>query len=81
MSRGCSGALRLAGRCLALDASPALIPPSHPRQLITPELNTTAEVLLRRLLEWQERARAADPTNFKRKRRLVSGMREVRRLF
>ncbi|PSC67989.1 Mitogen-activated kinase 14 isoform A [Micractinium conductrix] len=46
-------------------------------QLITPELNSLAEALLRQLLEWQERARLADPLNAKRKRRLVSGMREV----
>ncbi|KAL4422574.1 hypothetical protein ABPG75_008771 [Micractinium tetrahymenae] len=46
-------------------------------QVITPELNALAEALLRRLLVWQERARLADPLNFKRKRRLVSGMREV----
>lgn len=46
-------------------------------QIITPELNATAEALLRRLLEWQERVRQTDPANFKRKRRLVSGLREV----
>ena len=33
--------------------------------------------MLRRLLEWQERTRQQDPANFKRKRRLVSGLREV----
>ncbi|PRW20470.1 selenocysteine insertion sequence-binding 2-like isoform X1 [Chlorella sorokiniana] len=46
-------------------------------QVITAELNATAEALLRRLLEWQERVRQTDPANFKRKRRLVSGLREV----
>jgi hypothetical protein len=34
--------------------------------------------MLRRLLDWQERTRQQDPVNFKRKRRLVSGLREVR---
>ena len=34
--------------------------------------------MLRRLLEWQERVRQQDPINFKRKRRVVSGLREVR---
>jgi hypothetical protein len=47
-------------------------------QIITPQLNATAEALLRQLLEWQERTRHTDPANFKRKRRLVSGLREVR---
>ncbi len=45
--------------------------------IITPELNTATTALLNQLLEWQERTRRLDPVNFKRKRRLVSGMREV----
>ena len=49
------------------------------RQVISHELNAVAEAMLRRLLEWQERVRQADPQNFKRKRRVVSGLREVRR--
>lgn len=46
-------------------------------QVITPELNEAAVALLRQLLGWQERLRLADPINAKRKKRLVSGMREV----
>lgn len=49
-------------------------------QVISAELNEVALELLRRLLGWQERVRANDPHNFKRKRRLVSGMREVGKL-
>lgn len=45
--------------------------------IITPELNVATTALLKQLLEWQERTRRLDPVNFKRKRRLVSGMREV----
>jgi hypothetical protein len=33
--------------------------------------------VLRRLTEWQERVRQTDPANFRRKRRLVSGLREA----
>ena len=47
-------------------------------QVITPELNEAALGLLRQLLAWQERVRQVDPANYKRKRRLVSGLREVR---
>jgi hypothetical protein len=46
-------------------------------QVITGELNEVAVQLLQLLLGWQERVRLNDPANFKRKRRLVSGMREV----
>ena len=46
-------------------------------QVISPETNAAAEALLAKLHEWQERARLADPMSAKRKRRLVSGMREV----
>jgi ribosomal protein L7Ae-like RNA K-turn-binding protein len=45
--------------------------------IITPELNEATTALLKQLLEWQERTRRLDPVNFKRKRRLISGMREV----
>lgn len=45
--------------------------------IITPELNDATTALLKQLLEWQERTRRLDPVNFKRKRRLISGMREV----
>jgi ribosomal protein L7Ae-like RNA K-turn-binding protein len=45
--------------------------------VITPELNTAVEALLTKLLEWQNRTRALDPMNAKRKRRVVSGFREV----
>ena len=45
--------------------------------VITPELNSAVEALLTKLLEWQRRTRAIDPVNAKRKRRVVSGFREV----
>lgn len=45
--------------------------------VITPEINAATEALLRQLLEWQERTRRLDPVNARRKRRVVSGMREV----
>ena len=45
--------------------------------IITPELNTAVDALMRQLLEWQERARRLDPVNARRKRRVLSGMREV----
>lgn len=45
--------------------------------VITPELNTAVETFLRQLLEWQERTRRLDPMNARRKRRVLSGMREV----
>jgi ribosomal protein L7Ae-like RNA K-turn-binding protein len=46
-------------------------------QVITPETNAAVETLLKKLLEWQERVRATDLINFRRKRRVVMGMREV----
>lgn len=49
-------------------------------QMLSPELNTAVEALLRQLLEWQSRVRRLDPANARRKRRLVSGMREVHKM-
>ncbi len=63
----------LASRCVEHDK----LPPHIPQQVITTELNAAAVQLLQLLLGWQERVRLNDPANFKRKRRLVSGMREV----
>jgi len=53
---------------------------SYVDQILSPEINTAVEALLRQLLEWQSRARRLDPANARRKRRLVSGMREVHKM-
>lgn len=45
--------------------------------IITPDINTRTIELLQKLLGWQERAKQMNATNAMRKRRLVSGMREV----
>lgn len=53
---------------------------SYVNQVITPQLNSTVSDFITKLLEWQERVRRNDPVNFKRKRRLVSGLREAMKL-
>jgi ribosomal protein L7Ae-like RNA K-turn-binding protein len=62
---------------LQQQPAPAQAPAPYVCQRLTSELNAAVEALLRQLLEWQRRAAAADPANARRKRRLVSGLREV----
>lgn len=49
-------------------------------QVITTDLNRVVVELLQSLLFWQERAKAANAHNAARKKRLVSGLREVESL-
>jgi len=53
---------------------------NYVKQVITSQLNTTVSDFITKLLEWQERVRRNDPINLKRKRRLVSGLREAMKL-
>jgi ribosomal protein L7Ae-like RNA K-turn-binding protein len=53
---------------------------NYVNQVITSQLNTTVSDFVTKLLEWQERVRRNDPINLKRKRRLVSGLREAMKL-
>lgn len=52
---------------------------SYVDHMITEDLNKAVVSLLQQLMSWQERTRIKDPMNFQRKRRLLSGMREVRK--
>lgn len=47
-------------------------------QIITTDLNKVVVELLQSLLFWQERSKAMNAHNAARKKRLVSGLREVR---
>lgn len=62
-------------RYTGIDADVA----SYVDHVITPELNAAVDAFLRQLIQWQERVRSNDPINFRRKRRVVSGIREVQK--
>ncbi|BDA49260.1 probable selenocysteine insertion sequence-binding protein 2-like at C-terminar half [Coccomyxa sp. Obi] len=47
------------------------------KQVISTELNRAVVELLQQLLFWQERAKATSPYNVTKRKRLVSGLREV----
>jgi ribosomal protein L7Ae-like RNA K-turn-binding protein len=66
-----------AGTSLARPDGSGPAPAPYVTQACSAELDAEVDALLRQLHAWQERARAADPINAKRKRRLISGMREV----
>lgn len=64
-------------KCKAAEHPGKPVIEPRPPSMCAAELNAVAEALLRRLHDWQERTRATNPHNARRKRRLVSGLREV----